>query len=401
MKEKGRAAVWVGPKKLEIREYPIPEVEKDTLLVKVEACGVCGTDRSLYTRKPKFPTILGHEVAGEIVAMGPQALSKMKVAGGSLKIGDRIGLYPWIPCGRCWSCLRFGPAAAICEVAYGYGSLSDHLALETATSSSQVETEVSLLNGKSEEYPHFKGGFASHFYIHPGTYLWKVPEDMSSEIMALLDPMGVAVRAVEVAKTCSGRVESALTHDATVVVQGSGMIGILVAMVAKMAGASKIIMTGGGDKRLKLAKDVVDIDQTINIFEKDVDQRVEIVKDMTGGRGADLVFECCGVPEAVLEALRMARRMSTVVSLGNLTNPGQYIKIDPCRDLVLKHVTLQGMVANPPRSFDQAFAILDGFKHKIPFEKLITHKFPVKDTIKALDASTDVDNCVKAMMINK
>ena len=138
-----------------------------------------------------------------------------------------------------------------------------------------------------------------------------------------------------------------------------------------------------------------------HIFEHSEDERLEIVKEMTGGRGADVVIECAGVPSALREAINMVRRIGTVVEIGNYANPGNHIDLDPCRDVVLKHITIQGMTANPPRTFEEGIQILEKYRKIVDLQSLITHRFPIEQALDALNASRDVKNCIKSMIVNE
>jgi len=386
MSEKGLASVWVSQNTIEIRSYLIPKIRSDAILLETGACGVCGTDGHLYKQEPPYPATLCHEITGKIVDIGTEANKRMKVDEGSLNIGARVALFPWLPCGNCQGCLRYGPGAMTCINAYVYGIPFENLGLEGTPPYSS----------RCEEYPYFKGGFGEYLYVFPGTYLYKIPNDMPWEVAALLDPMGVAVRAIELATTCPGNIEKALSFDSTVVVQGSGPVGLLTAVVAKLAGSKNIIMIGSRRKRLNVAREICDIDLLIDKNEMNVEERIKKIKEFTNGRGADIVFECAGTPEAFLEALEIVGRLGTVVEVGNSMTLGNLVKVDPCRQICQKSIRLMGLSANPPRTFKKGMDVLRNFR-KIPFQKLITHEFEVKNVKDVFHQMGD-ETYIKAVM---
>jgi len=387
MPEKGLASVWTAPGVIEIRSWSVPKVEDDTILLQTGVCGICGTDGHLYKQTPPYPAILCHEITGKIVDMGPEANKKMKIEGGeTLSIGDRVALFPWLPCGYCEGCLRYGPGAMTCINAFVYGIPFENLRLPG----------TSPYSSRSEEFPYFKGGFAEYLYVFPGTYLYKIPDDMPWEVAALLDPTGVAVRAIELAMTCPGTLEESIDFDSTVVVQGSGPVGLLTAVAAKKAGAKQIIMIGSREKRLKVASELCEIDLLIDRRKVDVNDRIKKIKDFTRGKGADIVFECAGTPDAFAEALEIVSHLGTIVELGNSMTPGRNVFVDPCKHICWKSIRILGQSATPPRTFRKGMVLLSNFR-KIPFDKLITHEVRVKDVKDALQHMSDKDY-VKGIM---
>lgn len=381
LKEKGRAAVWTGSRKMETRELPVPTAAEDGLVLKVDAAGVCGTDGHLFPQDPPYPAILGHEVTGTVVDLGPKANKTLNIFGGPVKTGDRVALYPWITCGKCSGCLTFGSGTCtVCEDSFVYGVPYEKLGLGGVEG---ISSDVGL-------YPHFKGGFGEYLYVFPETYMWKLPEDMPSEVAALLDPMAVAARAVELACMCPGVVEEAFTTSSNVVIMGSGPVGVLAAIIARIMGVERIIMVGGRRKRLAIAEELAQTDYTIDIREMGVDERIRKVRDLTGGKGADVVIQCANTPGAFVEGLEMIRRMGTLVEVGNMVNTGSHVSIDPARQICGKHARIIGMSANSPKAFDKAFHLLKRHK-RIDFMKLYTHVCSLESLEKTLNSMNDAD----------
>jgi len=353
----------------------------------VDAAAVCGTDGHLFPQDPPYPAILGHEVTGTIIDQGKKAHESLNLYGDHLQVGDRIALYPWITCGKCQGCLTYGSGTCtVCDDSFVYGIPYEKLGLNKA---GRISSNVAIA-------PHFKGGFAEYMYVFPGTYVWKLPQDMPSEVAALLDPTGVAVRAIELAVTCPGVVEEAFTTRATVAVIGAGPVGILAALISKLMGVEQVIVIGGRKQRLTLAKELAKADEIIDIHEMDAQSRVDRVKHLTQGKGADVVLQCANTPAAFIEGLEMLRRMGTLVEVGNMVNTGTCVPFDPARHLCGKHARILGMSANNAKTFDKAFSILK--RHQsIDFARLYSHTATL-DTLAQTIRSINDRNYSKAVV---
>lgn len=373
------AQVWTGAGRISAQLLPIPDLTPGSMLLRVAATGICGTDRHLAIEDPPFPTVLGHEIAGEIVAFG-EGTRRSDAAGEPLGEGDRVALFPWIPCGACWACRRFGPAAATCSEGFVYG-----IPFELTGAG-----ERSPLAGRADTWPWLTGGFGEHLFVYPGTWMWKVPPSMPWEVAALLDPTGVAVRAVDLARTPTGTWDEVLTPDATAVVQGAGPVGLLTAIALREAGVGDVVMIGSRPGRLAAAAGLDAVDHVIDVSSTDPVARLRAVRDRTGGRGADLVVDCTNDPGAFGEALELVRRLGTVIEVGNMVNPGATVPVDPARHVCQRNIRLLGMSANPPRSFAEAMALLS--RHdRIAFAELVTHRVPRAQLGVALDALGEPD----------
>lgn len=378
--ETGKAAVWLAKHSIETRSIPIPDVQEDGLLIRMEASGVCGTDGHLIEGDPPYPAIMCHEICGKIVEMGSRANETLNVYGGPLKVGDRIALYPWIMNPRSEGCLKYGPGTCtVTNDSFVYGIPFPKLGLEGDE----------IISSRVDEAPYFKGGFAEYVYVFPDTYVWKLPDDMPSEVAGLLDPLAVAVRSVELAQTAPGVHEEAFNTSSQVVVVGAGPVGVLTALVCRMMGVEKVIMIGARKTRLRLSKEVAEVDEIIDIHEMDSTDRIQRVKDITSG-GADVVIQCANVTSAFVEGLEMIRRLGTLVETGNMVNQGSEVMIDPAKHICLKHARILGMSANHPGAFDKAFHILKRHQ-KIPFTKLFTHHCGVEGVLDTLGHMRDQD----------
>jgi len=358
--ETGKLAILSGKRNIDVKNFPVPDVEDDGLLIKVEAASICGTDGHFFNSTPLFPSCLGHEFTGEIVKIGKSANKTIHVFEGPIKLGDRIAVYPWITCGVCNICVKYGPGiCGICDNGFLYGA-----PLETRSNNMNINTNA-------EEYPHFKGGFGEYVYIFPGTFVWKIPEEMPSIIATLLDPTAVAVRAIEMAQTEAGVLCESLNTNSKVVIIGAGPIGILTALVLRILGVEKIIITGHRGFRLEKAKQIAYVDETIDVNDNSIEERVAKIRDITNG-GADLVIQCSNHVSGTIEGLQVARKLGTFIEVG--TSFLSYeVKVDLPKLIFSKNLRVLGMVANSPKAFDKAFHLLKRYK-KYSFEKLFTHK---------------------------
>jgi threonine dehydrogenase-like Zn-dependent dehydrogenase len=380
-KDKGKAAVWMGKRNIVIEEFPIPRAEKDGMVLKVDAAAICGTDGHLFPEDPPYPSILGHEVTGTIVEMGEYANKSINVFDGPLKVGDRVALFPWITCGKCPECIKYGSGTCtVCDNSFVYGVPYERLGLD---GNKGINSDVNI-------YPHFMGGFAEYLYVFPETYVWKLPKDMPSEVAVLLDPMAVATRAIELAQTCPGTVEEAFNTNATVAIIGMGPVGILATVISRLMGVKKIIAIGGRKARLKAAIEIGQADEVIDIHEVSPSERIKEVKRLSGGKGADVVLQCANTSKAFIEGIGMMRRMGTLIEVGNMVNTGTTVSLDPAVHICAKHARIIGMSANTPSAFNKAFNILRRH-HEIDFTKIYTHITNLENLGNTINKITDKD----------
>jgi threonine dehydrogenase-like Zn-dependent dehydrogenase len=291
-----------------LKEFGAPVVVETVLapapgpgavVVRVALAGVCGTDVHLQRGHLAIPLpiVLGHEGVGRVWRLGEGVATDF--SGNPLREGDLVAWSSNIPCGRCHWCVVAGERT-LCETRKVYG-----------------------VNQRFDEFPRLSGAWAEVIYLQPGSAIFRLPDGVSPEHVIALGCAGpTAVHGViDIAGIAAGDV---------VVVQGSGPVGIAAAMYAQMAGASRVILVGGPARRLELARELGIGDLHIDIFDfPDATERIRLVLDATPGRrGADVVLECAGVPEAVAEGWEMARRGGTFLALGQYTERGS-IPLNP------------------------------------------------------------------------
>ena len=352
---KGRAIVVDKPLgKFRTAEVDVPQPKDGEVLIRQEACGVCGTDMHIYQGHfpgAKFPTVLGHEIIGTIEKLGEDV--KQDFTGRPVKEGDRIYVIPGLQCGRCYFCSVI-KEPTLCinprRTAYGFTPFPDQM-------------------------PSFQGGYADYLYVnHPFSKFVKL--NLPPEVGVLLEPLTVGVHMVERAKLHVG---------CTVVIQGSGAIGLAGLVVAREAGAIKTIVVGAPQTRLDLAKKL-GADEVVNIEQvPDPAERISLVKGLTEKEwGADAVFECTGSPKAIPEGIDMLRRGGTYVVAGHFTDVGE-VSINPYLHLNNKHITLVGVWGSSPAHFVYGRTIMES-KTDL-FKGMVSHRLPLErigDAMKSL-----------------
>ena len=306
-----RVAMMTEKKHFELQEYPLPEVGDDDILVKVEGCGVCGTDAHEYKNDPfgLIPVVLGHEGTGEIVAMGKNV--KVDTAGKPVKIGDKVV-----------TCMIFkdDPEITMFDLnkknvggADVYGLLPD---------------DDVKFNGWFSDYIFIRGGnFGSTFFN---------VSDLDLDSRILIEPCAVLVHAVERAKTTG-----ILKFNSRVVVQGCGPIGLICIAVLHTMGVQNICAVDGNAQRLEFAKKM-GANATVDFTEhKGIEALTEAVKAAQDGHLADFAFQCTGNPHAHANIYKFIRNGGGLCELGFFINGGD-ATINPHFDLCSKEINLVG-----------------------------------------------------------
>lgn len=284
-----------------IREVPWPKVPPKGALIQIAACGVCGTDQHIlkgHWPKPlPWPFTLGHELAGVIVEIGSEL--KADFMGKPIGVGSKLMLPPLMPCGFCDWCKHYPEQANKCLTPVYYGRYLGF-----------------------EKPPHLWGGWAEYVYVDleelPGTKIYKLPDDMSLLLGTLSEPLTSCIRAFNRAVKAGG-----FKWNDTVVIQGTGPIGILAIAAALEMGAGRVIAVGAPEEpRLRLAR-AFGAEATVDIEEvTSPEARIRRVRDIVGGYGADLVMDCSGHPSAGPEGMEFLRDGGTYVEMGQFTDAG-------------------------------------------------------------------------------
>jgi len=359
-----KATVLEDVRKLSVHDYPLPSVKSSELLIRMELCGVCGTDIHIYEGRMNvpFPIILGHEFVGRIEAIGERAKA-LEVKGQPLVEEDLITVVPGTNafCRTCFFC-RFMPHKP--NLCYN--------------------RRVMGVNISCRDPPHLKGGWAEHIHVDAEHWwVYKVPEEVPAEVAVLTEPMAVATRALE--KAFSPGLPTfgeGYGIGDNVLIQGVGPIGLLTVAAARIAGAGKIIVIDTVDDRLRMAESL-GADDLIGMktFDSAL-KRVAEVRRLTGGLGADIVVECAGVPSAFSEGIAMTRRGGKFIEVGHYTDQGG-IEVNP-QTICSKDIDIHGSWAYPPTQFDTALQTLRRVMESLPVAKMVTHRFKVVEAEKAI-----------------
>lgn len=329
----------------EIIEVPEPQITRpDQIKVRVQATSICGTDYHIYSwdrwsaNRVKPPRIMGHEFAGEVVAVGDQVES--------LRPGDYVsGESHWV-CGHCKQCL-----------------LNErHVCANTKILGVDVD------------------GCFSPYVVVPAGSAWKNDRAVAPEFACIQDPLGNAVHA-----TLAGEV-----IGRTVAVLGCGPIGIFAVAVARAAGAAAVYATDTRAYRLGLARQL-GADETIDVTKEDAEKRV---LELTQGQGVDVVLEMSGAPSAIRQSMRMCRRGGRVSLMGI---PAQPVELDMAEDMIFKGLIVQCIVGRRLyETWDTMRALLASGKLNIA--PAITHRLKFEDFAYGMDLMRD-GACGKVVFI--
>ena len=360
-------AMLTGLEKFEIKEYPMPAVGDDDILVKVEGCGVCGTDAHEFKRDPfgLIPVALGHEGTGEIVKMGKN-VSKDS-AGKPLKVGDKVV-----------TCMIF----------------KDNPDITMYDLNKQNVGGADVYGLLPDDDIHLNGWFSDYILVRGGSTVFYVSDlDLDSRI--LIEPCAVLIHAVERAKTTG-----ILRFNSRVVVQGCGPIGLICIAILRTMGIENIVAVDGEEKRLSFAKEM-GADRTVNFKDhKGIEALSDAVKDAFGGYYADFAFQCTGSPVAHSNIYKFIRNGGGLCELGFFINGGD-ATINPHFDICAKEITTVGSWVYTLRDYATTFDFLKRAKGiGLPIEKLITHKYPLDKINEALQTNLKMEG-LKIAIVNK
>lgn len=319
---KGVAKIARGNGNVELIDVPEPQAIPGHVVIQVQGAGVCGTDLHIYHDEyPSYPpVILGHEVAGVVVAAGDGVAT--------CKVGDRVTSEPYFyTCGRCVFCRDGLP--------------------------NQCPQRRSIGSG-------VHGAFARYVLV-PAQNIHHLPENVSMSAGALTEPLACCVHGLEMT-----RVEP----SDTVAVVGPGAIGLLAAQVVKAAGARVILLgTAADEERLQLAR-TLGIDVTVNV---QAENALELVQGQTNGLGADVVFECSGAEAGAQLALSLVRRRGHYCQMGLIGRPIRWDLEQVC----FKEIQVNGSFATLPSAWRKALRLLAN--GQVQTTPLISHTMPITD----------------------
>jgi L-iditol 2-dehydrogenase len=342
------AAVLNGPNEMEVREVETPEIGPDEVLVEVGANTVCGTDiRILRGEKTSGiypPSILGHEFAGRVAAVGE------RVEG--YEEGTPVAMSPIIPCRGCFYCKHDMENVCANWKAMGYeidGGLSEYV---------RVPADA----------------------VEAGC-LFTVHEDLPPEHLALTEPLSCCV---------NGQRRSRIGLDDTVLVMGAGPIGLFHLQLALLAGARTVIVSDPDTSRREFAENL-GVHVAVDPTSEDLS---EVVAGATGGLGVDAVIICIGMPELVNEAFELARLGGRINIFAGLANEGW---TEVAANLIhYKQIEVTGVTGARRSDYEVALRLIESGHVKV--DGMVTHRFPLENTVEALDAAEGGEGIKVAVM---
>lgn len=351
------AVVMEEPGHFDIREFDLPEVGPNDVLMRVELNGICGTDVHINHggMDLDFPILPGHEFAGYVEELGDDV--ETDEFGRSLAEGDPITGMPFWKVEEDW-----------------YSRNMPHR--------EQIFTGIAGLGLEPAETGNV-GGMSEYILMPEQTAVYKLPDSLDVTHGALAEPMSIAVHAFERAVEAGfPLVKEGIGLGSSVAVQGVGPIGLLMIAVADHAGSGQIIAVDALADRLDLAEAFGATD-TVNLGEYDTDEGViSAVKEKTdSGLGPDAVIECAGVPQAVAQGIEMPHDGGYFVEAGHYAYNGE-VEINPTR-IVQKELTILGSKAAPSRQFGAGVKILADIVDEVPLEALFNK--PVDMTVEAVE----------------
>ena len=334
-------AVISEPGKIEFEDHPLNDLQADEVRIKVKYAAICGSDLHLFKGlhpSVSLPSAVGHELSGEIVEIGPAVTH--------LKVGDRVTVEPVIACGKCHFCLR---------------------------------GQYHLCQDVSFHYRRGQGAFGAYF-VAPARYVFRLPDSVSMETGTLVEPLSVALHAVN---KCGMRLGQSTA------VFGAGAIGLLVVLLASRLTQGKTFSVDINPFRLQKALEL-GATKAINNLESNA---VENIIAETDGLGADFTFEAVGFALTLEQALQSVRKGGLATLIGIFEDPNPKV---PVNLFIQKEITLSGSQGYN-WDFQDALTILD--QNAISLEPLITHRFPLEKTQDAFSLLTQRGNQAVKVLI--
>ena len=323
-----------GPRHLELRTVSVPQVAPDEVLIRVRACGICGSDLKIQEDQHPYtpPVVIGHEFAGEIAEVGSSVTGWV--------VSDRVVSEQHThACGRCRQCLTGNAFACISKRAPGY----------------------------------FVDGAFAEFIKVPAWLLHRIPDNLSFVEAAFSEPAAVAAHGV--------LDRTGIAPEDVVLVLGCGPIGLVAAKMAQVAGAAQVIVTGiDRDEQIRLSKArELGIDHVVNVMQTDL---TALLDDLTGGEGADIVIELSGAPPAITQAFQLARRLGRVGIIGQ--PPTDEVAI-PYREALFRALTVSFSYSSKYTSWERVLSLFE--RGAIDPAQFITHVLPLDEWERGFDLS--------------
>jgi len=339
---KMRVAVWYSNRDIRLEEIPVPRIGPGELLVRVEACGICGSDVMEWYRRDRAPLVLGHEIGGQVVAVGDGVLNYRE--------GDRVSAAHHVPCNTCHYCLS------------GHHTVCDTL------------RRTDFDPGGMAEYVRLSP-------IHVDRGVFPLPEEVSYEEATFIEPLACVLRGQRIANMHPG---------ISVLVIGSGIIGLLHVQLARTTGAGRVIASDISEHRLEAARRF-GAEATIHA-EEDLPARLRQVNQ---GRLADLVIVCAGAQRANVQALESVERGGTVLLFAP-TDPGVTIPVSINELFFRNDITLTTSYAGSPADYQAALELIRA--GVLPVRQMITHRLSLAEVGLGFQLVAEARNSIKVIV---
>jgi threonine dehydrogenase-like Zn-dependent dehydrogenase len=341
-----RASVAVRPKTSQLRDFAVPEIPTDAGLLRIEACGICGSDWGMYLNERPGPRILGHEMVGIVEKLGDVARARWGIAE-----GDRVALEEYLPCGHCEFCLS--------------GEIRS--CLET---DSRMPGSIRYGSTPIERAPSLWGGYSQFAYMHPRSVIHRVPEGVPTHIASMALPIGNGFQ--------WAYLDGGAGPGKTIVIQGPGQQGLGSVIGAAMAGAATIIVAGMAKDADRLAVALkLGATHTVMVDEEALG---EAVKRITDGRMADIVLDATGAGPAIVNpSIALLRKRGTLVVASRKGLPVFGFDID---QVVNKQIVLRGTRGHSFKAVELALGVMKA--GRFPLELMSSHVVGLGDVDHAL-----------------
>ncbi len=339
---KMRVAMWYNNRDVRLEEMPIPQIGPGELLVRVEACGICGSDVMEWYRIDRAPLVLGHEIGGQVVAVGEGVEH--------YKEGERVTAAHHVPCNTCHYCLS-----------------GHHTACDTLR-------RTNFAPGGLAQYIRLPA-----INVDRGVFL--LPDEVSYEEATFVEPLACVLRGQRLAHMQPGQ---------SVLIIGSGIAGLLHVQLARTLGAGKMIATDINDYRLEAARRF-GADNTIRA-EEDLPARLRQVNQ---DRLADLVIVCTGAASAIAQSLKSVERGGTILFFAP-TNPGVTIPISINELFFRNDITLTTSYAGSPADYQTALELIRA--GTIPVRQMITHRLSLTEAGLGFQLVAAAQNSIKVII---
>ena len=342
MPEKMRVAMWYNNRDVRLEEMPVPQTGPGELLVKVEACGLCGSDVMEWYRLDRAPLVLGHEIGGQIVEVG-EGVERYKE-------GDRVSVAHHVPCNTCHYCLS-----------------GNHTVCETLR--------------RTNFHP---GGLAEYIRvpaINVDRGIFSLPDEISYEKATFIEPIACVLRGLR---------RTGMQAGNCVLVIGSGIAGLLYVQLSRTLGAGTVVATDINDYRLEAAKRLGA--NTAIRADEDV---TACLRENNHGYLADIVIVCTGAVPAVTQALNAVERGGTVLFFAP-TGPDITFPLSINEVFWRNDVTLTTSYAGSPADYQVALELIQA--GTVPVEQMITHRLPLADTERGFRLVAEAGNSIKVII---